>query len=81
MSNFYRKAKDDYEKTLLKLWLKKEWIDGTDFYQATGGSQKFTSRISDMRKKGYIIEDRWVHNKNGGKHKVYKLVKMPEEAA
>lgn len=74
---FYRKAKDDYEKTMLKLWAKKEWISNTDFAVATGGSPKFTSRISDMRKKGYVILDRWVDNKESGRHKEYKLHDIP----
>lgn len=75
--NRYRK-KDDYEKIMLKLWAKKKWISNIDFALATNGSPKFTSRISDMRKKGYVIIDRWVKSENGVKHKEYALVDIPE---
>ena len=74
---FHRKKKDDYEKTMLKLWAKKQWISNSDFATATKGSPKFTSRISDMRKKGYVIEDRWVDNKEQGRHKEYALIDLP----
>ncbi len=75
--NRYKKAKDDYEKTMLKLWVDKKWISNIDFAIATHGSPKFTSRISDMRKKGYEIEDRWVKTQDGTKHKEYALISVP----
>ncbi len=63
-----------YKKTMLDLWETKTWISNIDFQRATHGSPKFTSRISDMRKQGYNIIDRWVDNKEEGRHKEYALV-------
>ena len=63
-----------YWRTLIGLWTISEWISSDDFVRATR-SPKFTSRISDLRKKGIVIEDRWVINKTTGKrHKEYKLI-------
>ncbi len=63
-----------YWRTLIGLWTISEWISSDDFVRATR-SPKFTSRISDLRKKGIVIEDRWVVNQTTGKrHKEYKLI-------
>ena len=64
----------DYKQIILELWEKKKWISNADFAAATHGSPKFTSRISDMRRKhGYNIIDQWVDNAGEGKHKEYAL--------
>ena len=63
-----------YWEHMLDLWARKEWIDGVDFFHKTDGSQKFTSRISDMRDKGVEI----VHRKQGN-HNEYKLVTPREQ--
>ena len=68
------KNEQDYKTIILNLWKIKKWISNADFAAATGGSPKFTSRISDMRKKGYKIIDQWVDNKGEGRHKEYALV-------
>lgn len=61
-----------HEKIILTLLHNKKWISNADFAAATG-SPKFTSRVSDLRKKGYPIIDQWVENKNQGRHKEYAL--------
>ena len=68
------KNKKDYKQVMLELWGKKKWISNADFAAATGGSPKFTSRISDMRRRGYNIVDQWVDNKETGRHKEYALI-------
>ena len=65
----------DYKDIMLDLWKEKEWISNADYAAATGGSPKFTSRISDMRRRGYKIIDKWVDNKGTGRHKVYALIR------
>ena len=65
------KNKKSYEQIINELFDKKTWISNADFAAATGGSPKFTSRISDMRRKGVEIVDRWVNNKTEGRHKEY----------
>lgn len=70
-----------YWKIMLDLWKDKLWIDGVDYFRATHGSQKFTSRISDMRKKGIEITSRKVNGKDENQpHNVYALVTDREEA-
>ena len=70
-----------YWAILLDLWENKTWIDGEDYWRATKGSPKLTSRISDMRKKGVDIVGRPVSGKNGNQpHNVYGLVTDLEEA-
>lgn len=64
----------DYKDIMLELWHEKTWISNADFASRTGGSPKFTSRISDMRRQGYPIIDRWVENKEDGRHKEYALI-------
>lgn len=57
-----------------KLWKRKKWIDNMDFMQATGGSPKFTTRISELRRDGVPIVKKMVKNKNTGKvHAKYAL--------
>lgn len=64
----------NYQKIILTLWTQKKWISNADFAAATGGSPKFTSRISDMRRKGFNIVDQWVDNAGEGRHKEYALI-------
>ena len=63
-----------YWETLLDLWAKKTWLENEDFRKATHGSPKFTSRISDMRKKGVDII-----SAKRGKYNVYALVTPAED--
>lgn len=65
-----------YWEIMLELWERKPWISNEDFRKATHGSPKFTSRISDMRKRGVeIISAR------RGKYFVYALMTPTEEVA
>lgn len=66
-----------YWQILIDLWADKEWVSNLDYQRATKGSPKFTSRISDMRKRGILILDRWVDNAEEGRHKEYKLATSP----
>lgn len=57
-----------------KLWRRKKWIDNMDFIQATGGSPKFTTRISELRRDGVPIIKKMVKNRTTGKvHAKYAL--------
>ena len=66
--------KETYWETMLRLWIHREWISGKDYFYATDGSQKFTSRISDMRAKGVEIV-----SEKRGKYNVYALITPPDE--
>lgn len=62
------------EQIIFSLWKKKKWISNADFAEATDGSPKFTSRISDLRRKGVPIIKQMVKNENTGKiHAEYAL--------
>lgn len=62
------------EEIIFGLWKRKTWINNMDFAVATGGSPKFTSRISDLRKKGVPIIKQMVRNEVTGKyHAEYAL--------
>lgn len=62
-----------YRDVIFQLWGKKKWISNEDFYRKTR-SPKFTSRISDLRRKGVPIEKRMVKNNMTGKfHAEYAL--------
>lgn len=62
------------EQIIFSLWRKKKWISNADFAEATDGSPKFTSRISDLRRKGVPIIKQMVKNENTGKiHAEYAL--------
>lgn len=62
------------EQIIFKLWKTKKWISNADFAKATDGSPKFTSRISDLRRKGVPIIKQMVKNENTGKiHAEYAL--------
>ena len=63
-----------YWEILLDLWSKKTWIENEDYRRATKGSPKFTSRISDMRKKGVEIV-----SAKRGKYNVYALLTDPDD--
>ena len=57
-----------------KLWKRKKWISNKDFMEATDGSPKFTTRISELRKAGVPIIKRIVKNENTGRiHAEYAL--------
>lgn len=53
--------------------LKSAWISAMDVSNM-GITTKLTSRVSDYRKQGYKIIDRWVEV-NGTRFKSYRLVK------
>lgn len=60
-------------ETIMKLWQRKKWISNEDFYKETH-SPKFTSRISDMRRRGVPIIKQMVKNETTGKmHAEYAL--------
>lgn len=61
--------KEKYWETMLRLWSHHEWISGKDYFYATNGSQKFTSRVSDMRAKGVEIV-----SAKRGRYFVYALI-------
>lgn len=63
-----------YWEIMLDLWKDKQWIENEDFRKKTHGSPKFTSRISDMRKKGIEIV-----SAKRGKYNVYALLTDPED--
>lgn len=69
------KNNKNYKEIMFDLWKEKKWISNADFAAKTGGSPKFTSRISDMRRQGYNIIDQWVDNKSEGRHKEYAHIK------
>jgi hypothetical protein len=51
----------------------KKWISAMECFQQTG-SMNLTTRVSDYRKLGYIIEDKWHVSRD---FKIYKLIKSP----
>lgn len=59
-----------YWKIMLMLWETHEWIENEDFRLFTHGSPKFTSRISDMRKKGIEIVSRKSSSSNNFEYKL-----------
>lgn len=61
-------------ETIMNLWKHKKWISNADFAAATGGSPKFTTRVSEMRRRGVPIMKQMVVNENTGKrHAEYAL--------
>lgn len=67
------KKKKTYWEICLDLWDVKTWISNEDYYGKTH-SPKFTSRISDMRKKGVEII-----GVRSGSHFVYALITPKED--
>lgn len=67
-------SKDNSYDIIRKLWKRKTWISNMDFMIATDGSPKFTTRISELRKRGIPINKRTVKNDNTGRiHAEYAL--------
>jgi hypothetical protein len=50
-----------------------KWISPLDALHKAG-TMKLSTRVGELRAKGYIIEDRWHESR---KYKMYKLVKKP----
>lgn len=50
-----------------------KWISPLDALHKAG-TMKLSTRVSELRAKGYIIEDRWHESR---KFKMYRLVKKP----
>lgn len=61
------------QKEIILAALKRGWITAMDVADR-GITTKLTSRVSDYRKEGYKIIDRWVEV-NGTRFKSYRLVK------
>ena len=71
--------KEKYWESIIVISAGDKWIDNEDFRIRTHGSPKFTSRVSDMKKKGVEFEDRWVCNTEDGRpHKQYRLITEPK---
>jgi len=51
--------------------LRKGWTTGLDALQ-TCGTMKLATRVSELRRAGYDIQDRW-HEVNGKRFKAYTL--------
>lgn len=68
-----------YWEIITDISKEKEWFSNWDYSIKTHGSPKFTSRVSDMKKKGVEFADRWVDNKEIGRHKEYKLLTSEED--
>lgn len=62
------------QKETILLVLKDGWVSALNIANM-GITTKLTSRVSDYRKQGYKIIDRWVEPKNGKPYKTYRLVK------
>jgi hypothetical protein len=50
-----------------------KWISPLDALHKAG-TMKLSTRVGELRAKGYIIEDRWHESR---KYKMYRLVKKP----
>jgi hypothetical protein len=50
-----------------------KWISPLDALHKAG-TMKLSTRVGELRAKGYIIEDRWHESR---KFKMYRLVKKP----
>jgi hypothetical protein len=62
------------QHTLIIQRLKKGWTSPLDALYAAG-SMKLATRISELRRDGFEIEDRW-KEENGKRFKEYKFVEV-----
>ena len=62
------------QKEIILNALKQGWVTAMTIANQ-GITTKLTSRVSDYRKQGYKIMDRWVEPANGKPYKTYRLVK------
>jgi hypothetical protein len=53
--------------------LKRGWASGLDIVQEVG-SMKLTSRITDIRRMGYEVADKW---SEGRAYKLYRITRSP----
>ena len=53
---------------------KKRWISPLDAFKE-GGCMKLATRISELRRRGYIFMDKWHPSKS---YKLYKCVGVPK---
>lgn len=53
--------------------LKKGWVTGKQAYEMNGG-MKLSTRVSDLRKAGYKIKDKWVDVICGNRVKAYRII-------
>jgi len=60
------------QQSILKR-LTKGWATGMDILMDCG-SMKAATRVSELRRAGYVIADKWVEA-NGKRFKAYKLAK------
>lgn len=58
------------QKTLIITTLKKGWTSPLDALKSAG-TMKLSTRVGELRSKGYVILDKWHPSK---KYKLYKLV-------
>jgi hypothetical protein len=49
----------------------KRWISGAEAYEQAG-TLKLSTRVGELRKLGYLIDDKWHYS---GEFKIYKLRK------
>lgn len=54
--------------------LKKGWKSPLEALNEAG-TMKLSTRVGELRRMGYIIQDKWATN---GRFKLYKLVKVPK---
>ena len=62
------------QKEIMLNALKQGWVTAMTIANQ-GITTKLTSRVSDYRKQGYKIMDRWVEPTNGKPYKTYRMVK------
>ncbi|HQT82477.1 MAG TPA: helix-turn-helix domain-containing protein [Ferrovaceae bacterium] len=53
--------------------LKRRWLSPLDALKECG-TMKLSTRVGELRAKGYVINDKWSKDK---RFKMYKLVKSP----
>lgn len=63
------------QRNQILMALKHKWLSPLDAFKLCG-TMKLTTRISELRKKGHDIEDKWSKDK---KYKLYKLKKNKKE--
>lgn len=61
------------QKSLIIKQLRKGWTTGLDALR-TSGSMKLATRVSELRRDGYTVLDKWVEQ-GGKRFKAYRLVK------
>ena len=53
--------------------LKRGWTTGLDALNACG-TMKLATRVSELRRGGYVIRDKWIEQ-NGKRFKSYRIIK------